>query len=290
MVRCLIMGSSGVLANCLAIELSTLGIEVVGLTRSIGRVSSHFKKQISCDYNVESLTSIINLTLPDFIVNTVAEVNLVRCQRDYKLAYKANVEIPMSLAKAVKLSNLEPYVIHISTDNVYSEKGYSLEHETKCLNNYAFSKLMGELAFADTDGLVLRTNYLAKTNKKITYFDWVLNSFETQSEVTLFSDVYFNATSICNIVENVLICFKNRVTGVVNLGSKGSWTKEGFHLAVLSVLKSNLKFRPSKCPQNLVTRPLDMRMNIALARSLGLNILSRDAILSSLMNGATYDF
>ena len=290
MDRCLILGSSGVLANCLASEFLKSGIEVFGMRRSCHEIKSNFKKEITGNYKPESIAAVIEQTCPDFIVNTVAETNLETCQKDHNLAFKANIEIPMNLVAAIKTLRKKPYLVHISTDNVYSKTGYSTENETNCLNNYAFSKLMGEVALNGINALIIRTNYLAKTRRNKTYLDWVLKSIAAQEEVILFSDVQFNATSVDNIAENILIGMQNKFFGTVNLGSIGSWTKANFHLELSSFLGSDLKFSLSKCPQNLVKRPLDMRMNTVRAEDLGMKLLTQSDVLDASINGVTYDF
>ena len=289
MARCLIFGSSGVLANCLASEFVHLGIEVLGVRRSYFERKSIFKAQSICDYKPQSIAEIINKTSPQFIVNTVAEINLEKCQSDYQRAFKANIEVPMNLTAAMQMCNVQPYLIHISTDNVYSHKGFSTENETLCLNNYAFSKLMGEAAFADSEALIIRTNYLAKTQTENTYLDWVLKSIQSNRKVNLYSDVKFNATSVANIAENILIGMENKSKGTVNLGSKGSWTKANFYLAASSMYGVEFNFSLSKCPQTLVPRPLDMRMNTERAQNLGFKILNKYDVLDACINGETYD-
>ena len=224
------------------------------------------------------------------MIKTIAETNLQICQTDIERAIIANIQIPKNLADCLSELSYPPYTVQISTDNVYSDPGFSIENQTRCVNNYGFSKLLGEYAFVGRQVLVLRTNYLARTSRAKSYMDWVLKSLSDGIKVNLYKDVHFNPTSVENMALNIIKCYQANVYDTINLGVNGAWTKESFFHDVANLTKQKTVCRSVKCPQIKVTRPLDMRMDLGVANSYGLSIETKDNLLQKLLEGEVYDF
>lgn len=290
MVRCLVLGAKGVLANCLAIELNNMGLNVFGVSRSPTYDAKHYKKIITSDYTVANLITILELERPDIVINTVAEINLLKCQNDFKSAYDANVRIIDNISRAILHAKHTFYTVHISTDNVYSKEGLSDESEARCVNNYAFSKLMGEIVIQNIPVLILRTNFLVATAKGTTYFDWVLNTIHSPKKIKLYSDIKFNPTSAQNMAKNIMLGYQSSIYGTFNLGCNSVFTKAAFHLLISSAYKPLFKYDLVKCPQADCPRPLDMSMSNEAAISAGFKILEQDELIDNLLGVEKYEF
>lgn len=286
MARILITGASGNLAQSLAMYLSNLGQECFGLSRSnsYNFHSAYTGVIINCG-SATDVCSTINQIKPDIVINTVAETNLVTCENNPYVAYEANVRYPQKLVEGVLNSELKDdiFLVHISTDNVYSLPGFSKENQTRCVNNYGFSKLIGEFAFKECDSLILRTNFLNFGISTETYCDWVINSVTSKAPIELFDNIKFNATTPCNIADNILLSWRENIRGTINLGSHGYWTKASFFKEMYSALNLELPVHQIKnCPQTLVCRPRDMRMNLDLALDSGMKIISKASVIAEL--------
>lgn len=286
MARILITGASGNLAQSLALYLRNLGQECFGLSRSNSYDFHHAYSGVIINCGSEAdVCSLIDQMHPDIVINTVAETNLVTCENNPYLAYEANVRYPQKLAEGILNSKVKDdvFIVHISTDNVYSLPGFSKENQTRCVNNYGFSKLIGEFAFKECDSLILRTNFLNFGISKETYCDWVIKSVTSKAPIDLFNNIKFNATTPCNIAENILLSWKENIRGTVNLGSHGYWTKASFFKELYSALNLELPVHQIKnCPQMPVCRPCDMRMSVDFALDRGMKIISTASVIAKL--------
>ena len=292
MARILILGASGTLAAGLSHEFLEHGHEVFGISRSEREPQNAYTSILACDYSVGGLLDVISKVFPILIVNTVAEINLEECQKNISIAYQANVQIGINLVEAVSYLNKNIYLVQISSDNVYSDPGFSREDQVKCVNNYGYTKLIGELPFNKKNSLVLRTNYLTQTNSRNTYFDWVCYSLKNKKKVQLFNDLYFNATSIENIAQNICHCFDNKIAGTFNLGIDGSWSKADFYLTVAQLVSADIDididYDLLACPQADVPRSIDMRMDTSKAKQNGFKILKPKELLETILSEKKY--
>lgn len=286
MDKIIIFGANGCLANHLTVFYKSKGIKTIGVSRNQTFTNNKFDMLLTCDYSVESMREILCSINPSILINTIAETDLVKCETNMNLAYLANVSVAERLAHAVETSpNLNlPYMVQISTDNVYSSVGYSSEEQTTLLNNYALTKYVGEYPFSRfPNSIILRTNYLASNVQKKSLLDWMLDAIHHNKKVDLYQDVFFNPTTPENIAKNILIAFKRRVLGVVNIGCRHGWSKADLFIELSRKLNSSIQnISYSNCPQFEVRRPLDMRMNTAKAKQYGLEILENGSVLENL--------
>ena len=98
-------------------------------------------------------------TVPDVIIHTAAISDIGTCERNPEASYRANVEIPLWLAKTGAKTLL------FSTDQVYSGcagEGPYLENETAPANLYARHKLEMERRVLDAnpDAVLLRATWM----------------------------------------------------------------------------------------------------------------------------------
>ncbi len=290
MVKIMILGASGNLANHLAKYYSDKGIKTIGVARNKSVNKKKWEDFIVTDYSEIGLRTIISEIKPDIIINTIAETDLQKCEENIHVAFDSNTLIPQKLINAsnIVLKYHVPYIVHISTDNFYSHPGFSDEDNWLCLNNYAATKYVGEIPFYSfKNSIVLRTNFLAFGHFKTSFLDWLITSIKEKLDVNVYTDVLFNPTTPYNIAENILICFKKKLAGVFNLGCKTGWSKAQLFKEIsvkLNYVNQNVSY--TQCPQNEVKRPLDMRMNTIKAKKNGLQILENRQVIDYILESS----
>ena len=155
---------------------------------------------------------ILNPICPDVIINAAALTDVDKCETDPDLAYTLNVEIPRNLASVA--TELNCRFVHISSDQLFDgSKAWFSEEDSPCpVNQYGYTKAKGEeevLKFC-IDALIIRTNFFGwGTEVRKSFSDWILNSLQKESELRLFSDVYFNPILINQLID---ICLELLVT------------------------------------------------------------------------------
>ncbi len=144
---------------------------------------------------------------PDIIINAVAYTAVDKCEvneEEYDLAKELNIDVPRYLAKAA-LDN-EAILVHYSTDYCFDGAGagvYEEDYETRSVNRYGKTKLMGERAIIKMSGqglkwFLIRTSKLfgprgENENSKKSFFDIMLDLSKEKEEI--------------NIVDEELSCF-----------------------------------------------------------------------------------
>ncbi|PLX21828.1 dTDP-4-dehydrorhamnose reductase [Candidatus Parcubacteria bacterium] len=136
---------------------------------------------------------------PELIINAVAYNAVDKCEDDedeYDLAKELNIDVPRYLAKAA-LTN-KAIIIHYSSDYVFEGNGegeYEEDYETKSVNRYGKTKLMGERDVIRMSGMGLKW-YLIRTSKlfgpkpenqdaKENFFDIMLKLSEKKDELNV---------------------------------------------------------------------------------------------------------
>ena len=85
------------------------------------------------------------------------------CEKKKEKAKKLNFKIPYNLSIWLK-KNSKKFLIHFSTDQVYSGKGPHKENKINLINQYAKTKKLGEDALLSTNSIIIRTNFLVDQN------------------------------------------------------------------------------------------------------------------------------
>jgi len=279
MINVLILGGSGKLACRLSEEFDKKNLKVYSFSRNKVPVSNYYKDIIYSDYSFSNLKRTISIVNPDIIVNAAACTDIEVCQRRPEIAYKANIEIPYFLSEIIKSDEFSDiFVVHISTDHVYSNLGFTPENNTNCVNNYASSKLYGEIPLQKMGALILRTNYIGRSEQKNSYLDWVIESIKNNHNVLLYNNILFNPTEPANIAENIFYGFVEKVSGIYNIGSEGGWTKANIFLSLAERFNKKITYKLVDYPQTLISKPLDMRMDTSKATADGFSIISQNSL------------
>ena len=262
MKTCLLLGAFGFLGSSLGPYLEFSGYRILKYGRG---------DKVNFGLNWERAEQIAKFLVSekiDFIVNLAAETNVDDCEDHFLRALTANTVFVQRITNAIQLTpeNSRPFLIHISTDQVYGGVGPHIENFVNPLNVYAYTKFGGELFASKVSSAVLRTNFIggSAVAERISFSDWIVNSLRAKREITIFQDVLVNPLHINSLCEAILTVMNRPVNGTYNLSSSGGMSKAeiaqilarllGFESSLMKVGKlSDVTLR--------ARRPLDMRLN-----------------------------
>ena len=90
----------------------------------------------------KKFSKILKKYTPDVIINLIALTNVDLCEKKKKKAEKINSGVVKIISQSVKKTKLTKkiFLLHISTDQVYSGEGLHKENSVKPLNTYAKNK------------------------------------------------------------------------------------------------------------------------------------------------------
>tara|TARA_B100001250_G_scaffold389351_1_gene388370 strand:+ start:573 stop:1442 length:870 start_codon:yes stop_codon:yes gene_type:complete len=259
----LVLGASGLLGSELTSGKYLKKYKIISISRTS-----------NTDYNVDlkdydQVVKILELVKPKVIINLVGITNVDRCEQFPNEAYKLNVRTVENLVDAIQLLSSKPFLVHISTDQVYDGDGFFLEKNINLSNYYAYSKYIGELKASQTNSTILRTNFFgkSKTLKRSSLTDWLYSELKQKNNINVFEDVWFNPISIHNLCKMIELTVEQKVEGTFNLGSNEGMNKAdfAFHFAkTLNLSTSNMKRAKITDAKFLnAYRPKNMIMNLS---------------------------
>ncbi len=147
-----------------------------------GRVGSELFRILHPDYDlhafgkdkadftkVDDLINIIQSNKPDIIINAAAYTNVDKAEDEKDLARAINETAVAALAQTAKAHKV--MLIHYSTDYVFDglkDRAYSENDEPNPINYYGISKLNGERAVQQANGVyfILRTSWIYSSQKQ----------------------------------------------------------------------------------------------------------------------------
>ncbi len=257
--KILLLGSKGNLAT-----------KIINFYKNNKNVSEKFVliKSFKKIKNKNDLKKIINIKNLNFIINCIGYTDVEKSEKNKKIAYFANSVIPKWLSELLK-KNKKIFVMHFSTDHVYSPKKNikNREDSFKAINIYSKSKLAGENFIKKINSIILRINFFGKFKKReresLCY--WMKENLEQNKIIQGYSNIYFSPLHSSTISKYVFDILKNPYSGIYNLGSKNKISKYEY----LKILAKGLKLNHSLIKKHSysnykakVKRPKNMGMNI----------------------------
>lgn len=271
--KILIYGKNGQVASALAV---VFGAEAIAISHDEADFSVY--ENIGKKLGGKGLKAIINAT---------AYTNVDKAEEEREAAYKANCDIPKSLAKYCREKNI-PF-IHYSTDYVFAgegEKPYTEDDATAPLNIYGKTKLSGENAIIQEGGkfLIFRTSWVYDESRR-NFLTTMLRLGAEREELSVVSDQYGAPTYAADIASATKTALENATamdkfpSGIYHLCNDGqtSWfeyAREIFNLARktgISIKVQNVNPIPTIKYPSPAKRPLNSRLNCSKAFSI-LNI------------------
>jgi len=261
MKRIIVLGGTGLLGTPLVKKLKDIKDNVY----SIGNLSK-------ADFQIDLLDTFdtfkfLTVLKPALIINLVALTNVDKNEANIQKAYLINIKTIENVVNWIIKESVHSHLIHISTDQVYDNLGYSKENEINLTNIYALTKYMSESVVKQVQATVLRTNFFGKsqTKDRISLSDWLVDAFKNRRKIDLFTDIYFNPLHFSTLIEMIIKIIDAPVGGVFNLGSRDGLNKMEFarYLAkTLNLDDSNASNSLSSEYGFKACRPKNMLMNI----------------------------
>lgn len=261
--KILVLGGSGLLGSTLLSGRYFQSFDYVVQGRHCG---AQYKADL---LDAEQVRLMIQSVRPNVIINLVGLTSVDTCELFPNEAYKVNVRTVEVLVDAISSLSPRPYLIHVSTDQVYDGAGAALEHEIKLTNYYAFSKYASELIACTTKSIVLRTNFFGKSFSKdrSSITDWLHKEICLNRSISVIEDIFFSPLSIdslCRIIEKIII---SRAEGIFNIGSHDGISKADFaynFIECLGLPTSAMVRRTRGDIKSLIAyRPSDMRLDVS---------------------------
>ena len=259
-MRFLVMGAYGLLGSRLCPALELVGHEVFRQGRRPEADWTADPTELAC------IEKLISNTNPDVIINLNALTNVDACEDNPAGAYSANVKPVEVFAELLKDTSI--YLMHVSTDQVYSGRGPHREPNALPCNVYALSKYAGELACQSLHASVLRTNFVGRSIAagRLGFTDWLYRAFSEHQKITLFEDVWFSPLHIDQLASALEWVGRKQPNGIFNLGARDGISKAGFALkfAERLGLDTSLAGLGKLADKHLrAPRPLDMQLEVA---------------------------
>jgi dTDP-4-dehydrorhamnose reductase len=260
--KILLTGATGLLGSRLYPFLKEQGYNVVGQGHKT-------KADINCDLRSKaSAEEALNSVGPQIIINLAALADVDKCEQQIQDAYLLNVKTAENIVGWIK-EHPKVEIIHISTDQIYDGPGPHREENVMPINVYGFSKYCAEKVIGQVRSTILRTNFFGKSNiaQRKSFSDWLIESFQKQNPIKLFTDVFFSPLSFDTLIKIMAKIIENPVPGVFNFGSREGMSKRDFAIELAKVFSLD-----SGCAQDALAselnlkarRPKDMRMDCGL--------------------------
>ena len=280
-----IFGATGLLGSNLINLYKSIGFDVKGFSRSF----SNNIYVIDFDNIENELKTAFIHWKPDVIINTVALVNLQKCEDNFDLANYSNNLIAQKLARFSK--NYNSYYIHISTDHFFNDnlEKHKESDNILLLNNYAKTKYLAESSVLDIypKALVVRTNIIGFRNSNVdSFFEWLLKSLFEKEKINLFDNFCSSPISVNQLGLILIQVFKHKLNGIYNISSSEVISKYDFGIKVankFNLSTKNISKVKLEDKNSSIKRALTLGLDIAkIEQSLNIKMPLVDEIINQL--------
>ncbi|TNE73587.1 dTDP-4-dehydrorhamnose reductase [bacterium] len=268
----IVLGKNGQLGSEWLETLQKKGIRVKGYSSS--------ELNITDSNRIEE---ILDTEKPKLVINASAYTKVDKAEEEWKIAFEVNGKAVGELAKACQKRSIK--LVHYSTDYVFSGSesdiqefpaGYSENHPLAPQNQYAISKLMGELYIREqmTDYLIIRVAWLCGKNGN-NFIKTMLRLGKERPELNVVNDQFGAPSFVDNVIENTIALLNIQAKGTFHIASKGltNWyefAKTALELkemqTVVNPISSNAWPSPVKRPSfsKLSTAKIEMLDGVKL--------------------------
>jgi dTDP-4-dehydrorhamnose reductase len=267
-LKIFVSGASGLLGSRVVEMANEKGFEIFsGYHKKIPQ----FGKPLEFDLKNEALVKKTLVSInPDVIFHCAALTNVDECESNNELARKINGEGPGFIAKAAE--QIGAYMAYISTDYVFDgSKGmYEETDETRPINFYGYTKLLGEKAVigSGTNCLIARTSVIygqSPASGKTNFALWLLNNLRNNNTVKVLVDQFVSPTLNTNLVDMLLEASQRRLNGIYHMSGNSRVSRYEFAMKLAEVFDLN-KDLIEKINMNEINwvakRPKDSSLNI----------------------------
>ena len=278
--KILITGGNGQLGACL---YNSFHGSYNTIKTSLKRSDNSYQLDVT---NSKQVESVLIEEKPDIIINCASYNGVDKCESD---KIKARNVIVDGLANIIKFSNRNSFIIHISSDYVFSgsKRSYSELDMPSPVNYYGKLKLESEnmLIGSNKKYAIVRPNVLFSSaiDNKSNFLRWVVRNLKYQKNIDVVDDQVSNPTPVellRDIIESIMLLNSE---GVFNIGTADSISRYDFALKIAekfgydSKLINNVKTDDLK---QLAVRPRTTFLNFdKVVEKLDVDIYSVDYYL-----------
>lgn len=221
----LITGCCGML-GAYAMKYFAKEYKVYGIDLMAGREYNLFTVDIT---NHDAVEEVFKNIHPDIVLHTAAVISPEECEDKPDLAYKVNAESTGNIAYMCEKYNAR--MVYISTNMVFDGKlnrPYTEQDETRFVNNYGYSKLMGEKDVEKycKDYAIVRTNIYGW--KVGSFGEWLYTGLKNNKAIRLYKNLYFNCIYIGDFCFYLKFLMASKLVGTWNLTSTNYMSKYKF--------------------------------------------------------------
>ncbi|PTU01014.1 dTDP-4-dehydrorhamnose reductase [Pseudomonas sp. HMWF031] len=226
--------------------------------------------------DLDALRRTIRQVKPDFIVNAAAYTAVDKAELEAELADRVNGQASRVMAE--EAASLGAWLIHYSTDYVFSGEGSTPWHETDAVapvNHYGASKLAGEQAIVASGckHLIFRTSWVyaargnnfAKTMLRLAKDRETLSVIADQIGAPTGADLIADVTAL--VIQQVMQ--RADLAGIYHLAAGGEVSWHGYASHVIKFAQANGEVLAVSAVNPIETtayptparRPLNSRLN-----------------------------
>ena len=266
-MKILILGSSGMLGREF-VNIFKSKYEVYGI--DINNIENLGDRYFCINLlNQKEIEQFLEKKLFDIIINSVAIVDLKKCETDKKLAEDLHVNLNKSFIEYCNKNNTK--CIYISTDSVFDGEigNYKEDSIVRPLNNYAYTKFLGEKEVEKIKNhIIVRTNILGYTENQNSLFKWAYENLKDNIEINGFEDVIFSPISVFRLSELIDELVKINYQGLINVVNDTVLSKYEFLNILKEMMLSNSKINKVKIQNTDIIRPKNTSLNNELLHSI----------------------
>jgi len=271
-MKILILGSSGMLGRELVNVFIKEKHEVYGI--DINDIKNLGNKYSSINLlNEIEIKQFLEKKIFDIIINSVAIVDLKKCEEDKKLAESLHINLNKNFIEYCNKNNTK--YIYISTDSVFDGKigSYTEKSMTNPLNNYAYTKFLGEKEVEKIKNhIIVRTNILGYTENQNSLFKWAYTNLKDNIEINGFEDVVFSPISVFRLSELISELVKINYQGLINVVNDTVLSKYEFLNILKEMILSTSKINRVKIQNTDIIRPKNTSLDNKLLHSIFKNL------------------
>ena len=206
-----VSGARGLLGATLTQVLPDVGFRVFPLSGDIRNAAAIIRQ--------------IAQVAPAYVVHAAALTYVAACERKPQEAFAVNGEGTKNVVKAARAEGVP--ILYISTASVFrgDHGNYREEDTPEPTNVYNRSKREGELHALDYEsGVVLRLNLIGihpDGSRGQNFFEWLVDGFRTNKDMTLFADACINPLSNWTIAALIgKIITRDGLGKILHIGSR----------------------------------------------------------------------
>ena len=223
----------------------------------------YFKDHIAVDLpecditDIVSVKNIVSKYQPEYIINCAAYTDVTKAETDFKQANHVNGSGTQNLAYAAQKHKCK--LIHFSTDFVFkgdTDIEYSEDTRTDHVNNYGFSKLLGEEAIQiiNPNYLIIRISWLYGPNGK-NFASIISKLMQEKPELKIVSDQFGKTTYTIDVVEATINLIEKNAKGIYHFANNGVSSRYVFTKKIYKVLKEYKDFECDILPMKAEDYP-----------------------------------